>query len=73
MPNEFSVQIHDFLSAKRQHLLIRKSSGDITEERKSSGDITEEDFINGQLQEIDWLRDYLKEHFDLNDFKYYSE
>lgn len=63
MPNEFSVQIHDFLSARRQDLLIRKSNGEAIDD----------DFINGQLQEIDWLRDYLKEHFDLKDFTYYSD
>lgn len=63
MPNEFSVQIHDFLSAKRQHLL----------NQKSNDKTTEVEFINGQLQEIDWLRDYLKVNFDLKDFRYYSE
>lgn len=62
MANEFSIQIHDFLSSKMEELSTKKFS---------TIDIKENTFVEGQVSEIMWLREYLKENFDLKNFKYY--
>ena len=60
MPNEFSVEIHNYLTLKiteAEEAVARK------DERSS--------FYRGQLEELYWIRRYLKENVDLKDFTYY--
>ena len=60
MSNEFSVEIHNYLTLKiteAEEAVARK------DERSS--------FYRGQLEELYWIRRYLKENVDLKDFTYY--
>jgi hypothetical protein len=60
MPNEFSVEIHNYLTlkmAEAEKALARK------DEHSS--------FYKGQLEELCWIRAYLKENVDLRNFTYY--
>jgi hypothetical protein len=60
MPNEFSVQIHNYLTRK------------ITEaEQAVARDDEHAPYYRGQLEELYWMRNYLKENVDLKDFSYY--
>ncbi len=62
MANEFSIQIHNFLTEKLQEL----SDKDKVQSKES-----DKLFVKGQIKEIYWLRGYLKENIDLKKFKYY--
>ncbi len=60
MPNEFSVEIHNYLTQK------------ITEARKAVAEKNEKSsFYQGQLDELYRIREYLKENIDLKNFTYY--
>lgn len=60
MPNEYSVEIHDYLTKKiAEHEQIIKELGDNSHKSR------------GQLEELYWIREYLAEHIDLKDFTYY--
>lgn len=60
MANEFSIEIHNYLSKK------------ISEAEKAiASDDLHTAFYLGQLEELQWMRSYLKEHVDLKDFIYY--
>lgn len=66
MPNEYSVQLHDFITDKissaDQHLA----------DAKEKNDLELQSYWVGQLEELAWLRTYLKAHVDLKDFVYYQ-
>jgi hypothetical protein len=60
MPNEFSVEIHNYLTQK------------ITEAQKAIAYKDEQSpFYQGQLDELLKIRKYLKENIDLKNFTYY--
>jgi hypothetical protein len=60
VPNDFSIEIHTFLSA-----LIRQ------EEEHLSHIETDKEFHQGRLDELLWIREHLGKHYDLKDFHYY--
>jgi len=60
MPNEYSVEIHKFLSEK-----INETASKKEETRDCSS------YIKGRLMELQWLREYLGKHIDLKDYTYY--
>ena len=66
MPNEYSVQFHDFITAKLADARQRLS------EAEQAGDEQTQAYWNGQLEELVWLRAHLKKHVDLKEFIYYQ-
>ena len=66
MPNDYSLQLHDLISAKI------KSADQNLADAKDNGDTKMQSYWNGQLEELAWLRTYLKAHVDLKDFVYYQ-
>ena len=62
MPNEFSVEIHNYLTQK-----IAEAEGALARKDEPSS------FYQGQLEELHWLRSYLKENIDLKNFTYYQQ
>ena len=60
MPNEYSVEIHNYLSRE-----IEKA-----EKERNSGSC-DQHYLDGKLSELYWIREYLAEKIDLKDFKYY--
>ena len=65
MPNEYSVQFHDFISTKIETARSQLAGAE------QAGDDNNQAYWSGQLEELSWLRAYLKEHVDLKDFTYY--
>lgn len=61
MPNEYSIEIHNYISDQ-----IAISKRKVSENKELS------EYYRGQLKELHWLRSYLKENIDLKDFKYYE-
>ena len=66
MPNEYSVQFHDFITSK---FVIARSQ---LAEAEQAGDDNNQAYWSGQLEELIWLRAYLKEQVDLKDFTYFQ-
>lgn len=66
MPNEYSVQFHDFITSKLESARSRLAGAE------QAGDDPNRSYWNGQLEELNWLRAYLKAHVDLKDFTYYK-
>ena len=66
MPNDYSLQLHDLISAKI------KSADQNLADAKDNGNTEMQYYWNGQLEELAWLRSYLKAHVDLKDFVYYQ-
>ena len=62
MPNDYSVQIHNFLTTKLEALHQKKETCSTEKELAK---------IDGQCDEIHWLRQILKDNFDLKNHKYY--
>lgn len=60
MPNEYSVEIHNYLTAEIESAENSIKTADIRT-----------DYYRGKLKELYWLRECLKEKTDLKDFKYY--
>lgn len=60
MPNEYSIKIHDYLTARIAEAERAVARGD-----------RDAPFYRGQLVELHRLRDYLRENVDLKDFNYY--
>ncbi len=60
MPNEYSVEIHNYLS---HHISDALKSID--------KNISSSPLHQGQLDELHWIREYLKDNIDLKDFRYY--
>ena len=58
MPNDFSIEIHDFLSAR-----IAEAEAWLIEK--------EDPFVRGRLKELLWIRGYLQENFDLKNYTYF--
>jgi len=65
MANEYSIEIHNFITSKIA------SASDNLEKSLKTGALKEQAYWQGQLDELTWIREYLKEHVDLNDFIYY--
>ncbi len=65
MANEYSVIIHDFISARRAAAEQRQA------EAQAIGDEAMVSYWQGQLDEYDWLRAYFRKHTDLKGFIYY--
>ena len=61
MPNDYSIEIHQYLTEKiaENERFVKQRGG------KSP-------FHEGQLDELRWIRQYLAEHIDLKDFTYYE-
>ena len=66
MPNEYSVQFHDFITSGIKNARARLADAE------KAGDDHEQSYWSGQLEELIWLRVYLKEHVDLKGFTYYQ-
>jgi len=65
MPNEYSIEIHNYITAQiRLHEQERANIDD-------GGTNEEIVYIQGKLDELHWLRRYLADNVDLKDFKYY--
>lgn len=66
MPNEYSVEIHNHISALMEatqiQLLVASEAGETATER----------YCRGQLDELTWIRDFLRKNIDLKDFNYYE-
>ena len=60
MPNEYSVEIHNYLSKK-----ITEITGKQEEKPGQSA------YLQGRLIELQWLREYLEKNIDLKGFKYH--
>jgi len=60
MPNEYSVEIHKYISKKIREAeqLIDENGVDTPNNR-------------GKIDELLWLREYLSDNIDLKGFKYY--
>jgi hypothetical protein len=60
MPNEYSVEIHKYISEKirETEILLDKNGADTQ-------------YNQGKIDELLWLREYLSNNIDLKDFKYY--
>ncbi len=65
MPNEYSVQFHDFITARIDTARLQ------FDQAVQAGDEQSQSYWNGQLEELAWLRSYLKQHVDLKGFVYY--
>ncbi len=61
MPNEYSIEIHDFLSDKLKELECEQSTQKDLEKASTAG----------KIDEIKWVRQYLKENIDLKNYTYY--
>jgi len=61
MPNDYSVEIHRFLTDK-----IREAETQI-----NASDTQIANIARGRMEELLWIRQYLKEHVDLKNFIYY--
>ncbi|MBT8328945.1 MAG: hypothetical protein HKP52_06290 [Desulfofustis sp.] len=66
MPNEYSVQFHDFITIEIENAQAQRA------EAEQAGDDHNQSYWSGQLEELTWLRAYLKDHVDLKDFTYYQ-
>ena len=66
MPNEYSVQFHDFITSEIENARSQRS------EAEQAGNDEILSYWSGRLEELNWLRAYLKEHVDLKDFIYYQ-
>ena len=60
MANEYSVEIHKYLSEK---IAIA--------EKEIEGSLEGNPHFQGQLEELLWIRKYLGDNIDLKDFTYY--
>jgi len=60
MPNEYSIEIHRYLSEKF----------DAAEKSFKKGELTKPTY-QGRIEELRWIRKYLKDNIDLKDFTYY--
>ncbi len=61
MPNDFSVEIHTYLSAKILE----------AEREAKLGDQVTSAYARGKLEELQWIRKYLQENIDLKNYIYY--
>ncbi len=61
MPNDYSIEIHKYLSDK---ILL-------AEQTMRQGDENTATRARGQLEELLWIRQYLQENIDLKNFQYF--
>ncbi|MBU1565168.1 MAG: hypothetical protein KJ630_06025 [Proteobacteria bacterium] len=61
MPNDFSVEIHNYLSLK---ILEAEKAVKIGNQDDSA-------HARGRLEELQWIRKYLQDNIDLKNFVYY--
>jgi hypothetical protein len=61
MPNDYSVEIHKYLSDK-----IREAEQAVKLDNQQTAA-----HARGQLEELQWIRRYLQENIDLKNFVYY--
>jgi hypothetical protein len=62
MPNEFSIEIHEYLSQK-----ITEAEKAVAKKSANTA------YFQGQLEELYQIRTYLKENIDLKNFIYYQQ
>jgi hypothetical protein len=65
MPNEYAVDIHNWITEKIKVARRQIASSEAADKREELG------YWNGQLEELLWLRDYFKQQVDLKGFEYY--
>jgi len=65
MPNEYSIRVHNYISAEIDAYEQKCASAQL------SGDENGLAYSQGQLRELRWLREYLAENIDLKNFIYY--
>ena len=65
MPNEYLVEIHEFISTKIRAVSREKASAE------KLGDAAGARFFDGQLQELADIREFMTEHYDLANHSYY--
>lgn len=65
MANEFSVTIHDFISAQIAAGSRGKADAEQTDDRASVR------YYEGRLQELNIIRQYMADNIDLKTQKYY--
>ena len=62
MPNDYSVEIHNYISREIE----------LTEQRLAATDTDlEQQFFQGKLDELQRLRKFLQDNIDLKDFNYF--
>ncbi len=61
MPNDYSIEVHKYLSDKIAE----------AERALKLGDQDIAAHARGQLEELQWIRRYLQENIDLKNFTYY--
>ena len=62
MPNEYSIQFHDFITSEIGNARSKRA------EAERAGDDHDLSYWTGQLEELTWVRAYLKAQVDLKDF-----
>ena len=65
MANQYSVEIHQFISQKIAKATNRKK------EDQAANDLATCRFYEGQLYELDKIREYMAQNIDLKTQKYY--
>ena len=65
MANEYSVEIHDYISEKIAHATAELKKAE------AADDQTGRRFYEGQLYELDKIREYMAQNIDLKTQKYY--
>lgn len=65
MANQYSVEIHDYISNK-----IARAAGQL-KKAEAANDLTARRFHEGQLYELDKIREYMAQNIDLKTQKYY--
>ena len=63
MPNEYSIQIHNYISEQ-----IANQKQIIDDPHIPQRD---REYAKGWLEELSWFRTYLADNIDLKDFTYY--
>ncbi len=65
MANQYSVEIHKYISDKIAIATSRKTEAEV------AGDPATRLFFEGQLYELDQIREYMAQKIDLKTQKYY--
>ncbi len=65
MANEYSVEIHEYISKKVAHATTELKKAE------AADDQTARRFYKGQLYELDKIREYMAQNIDLKTQKYY--
>ena len=65
MSNEYSVQIHDWITRKLEEVHRQMSTAEKTNDKKT------QEYLNGKLEELLFFRQFLAEQIDLKTQTYY--